>query len=285
MELFIELSRIVFRITLPYQAEIDHSFENFLLHSPPKRWNAEVEFIQGCERVEKPLGDPLCEDDQMIFYPHGSQVLCAAKGGSFGPMAYTFCDLAASSLVCYLNTEHYPPLQSLGALVQLIPLKWFLSRKRVLLFHASLIAADSKGILFTAPSGTGKTTQSRLWAEHRGAEILCNDRVLVRGMKTYGFPYDGDAPVFNPEEHELHAIVCLGQAVKNSIVRLRPASAMARLMQTALFDAWDPQARDFVSGQLLEMISAIPVYQLDCTPDEAAVLCLENQLRKDGVIE
>lgn len=285
MELFIKIFRIVFRIILPYHVEIQKSFENFLLPAPPERWDAEIEFIQGCERAEKTLDNPVCEDDQMLFYTHGEKVLCVAKGKVSCPMAYTDCDVAASQLKCYLNTADYPPLQSLGALLQLVPLKWFLSRKGILLFHASQIVTDSKTVIFTAPSETGKTTQARLWSKHRGAEIVCNDRVLVRGMRTCGFPYDGGEPIYNPEEHGLHAIVCLGQSPRNEVARLRPAAAMARLMESVLFDAWDPQVRDFAAEQLLEIVSNIPVYQLNCTPDEGAVFCLENQLRKDGVIK
>ena len=284
MELFIKLSRIVFRIILPYPVEIDTSFENFLLRSRPECWDAEVEFIQGCKPVGEQPGELACEDDQMIFYRQGTRFLCVAKGAVSSPMAYTLCDPDASRLVCCLNTERYPPLRSLGALIQLIPLKWFLSKKGTMLFHASQILWNSRGILFTAPSGTGKTTQAKLWEKYRGAEILRNDRVLVSGLRTFGFPYDGADPVFNPGEHGLHAIVCLGQSPNNEIIRLRPSAAIARVMQTLLFDAWDPQVQNSVFEQVLQMVSQIPVYQLNCTPDEAAVCCLENRLRKDGVI-
>lgn len=283
MVLYIELSQIVFRVILPYMVEIQDSFANFLLSDEPDHWDAEIEFIQGCNGVGEMPSSPVSQDDQMLFYERDSQIVCVARGGAY-PMAYTFCDLNESRLVCHLDTAHYPPLQSLGALIQLIPLKWFLSKRGVMLFHASQVVVDAKGILFTAASGTGKTTQARLWAEHRGAKIVCNDRVLVRNLHTFGFPYDGADPVFNPEKHGLHAIICLGQSPENKVVRLRPATAIARLMQTVLFDAWDSQVQDFVFEQLLQIVSALPVYQLNCTPDEAAVLCLENQLRKDGVI-
>ena len=284
MEIFIRHCGIIFRIILPYPVEVQESFAKFALKEVPAHWDAQIEFIQGCDQLDGLPDLCLAEDDQMIFYAHGTQILCAAKGGFSSPMAYTICDVASSRLVCYMNTNHYPPLQSLGALIQLIPLKWFLSRKGVMLFHAAQIITQAKGILFTAPSGSGKTTQSRLWALHREAEIVCNDRVLVRDMRTSGFPYDGADPVSNPEMYNLNAIVCLGQSPRNAITKLRPAAALARLMQLALFDAWDPAVCEFVSEQLLHIVASVPVYQLNCTPDEAAVICLEDQLRKDGVI-
>ena len=284
MDIYIKLSNIIFRIRLPYPVEVQESFENFILKEIPARWDAEIEFIQGCDRFRDLQSLCLFQDEQMVFYAQDSRVLCAAKGGAAGPMSYTLCDARGSSLVCYMNTA-YPPLHSLTALMQLVPLKWFLARKGSLIFHAAQIVTRSAGILFTAPSGTGKTTQSRLWAKHRGAEIVCNDRVVVRGLTTCGFPYDGADPVFNPAEHGLNAIVCLSQTPENTVTRLRPAQALAKLMNLALFDAWDPAVRDFASGALMNIVASVPVYQLNCTPDEAAVICLENQLRKDGVIQ
>ena len=38
----------------------------------------------------------------------------------------------------------------------------------ILLFHGSVIAVDGIGYLFTAKSGTGKSTHTRLWQQHFG---------------------------------------------------------------------------------------------------------------------
>ena len=283
MVIFIELSGIVFRIRLPYPVEVQEGFAKFAVKGNPDRWDADIEFIRGCEQFTGFREPCLAEDEQMRFYSHAGLILCAAKGGSLGPMAYTVCDVDGARMACYLNAC-YPPLETLGTLVQLVPLRWFLARKGVLLLHASQILVQNRGVLFAAPSGTGKTTQAGLWRQHRGARVACNDRVLLRDRQTWGFPYDGAQPVFDPEVQSLGAVVCLGQAEENRIVKLRPAGAVARLMQIALFDAWDPAVRDFAAEQLLGIVEAVPVYQLDCTPDETAVACLEEQLRKDGVI-
>lgn len=284
MVLFIELSRIVFRIMIPYSLEIEDSIERFLLKNTPERWDAEITFVPGCQGMGLWSEPCVYEDDYLAFRTRDGETLCAIKGGAAGPVAYTVCSEDLSEMVCYMNTDAYPPLGSLLGLMQLIPLKWYLSRKQVLFLHSAEILLGNKGILFMAPSGTGKTTQSKLWQRYRQAEILCNDRVLMQGLKACGLPYDGSEPVCNPEAHEVHAIVCLGQAKENVICRLRPSKAIARLMPMVLCDMWEPEVRRFVSEALAQVTGAVPVYQLDCTPDEAAVVCLENQLRKDGVI-
>ena len=37
---------------------------------------------------------------------------------------------------------------------------------QVFVLHASVLEVDGEGYAFLAPSGTGKTTQTRLWLEH-----------------------------------------------------------------------------------------------------------------------
>ncbi|MDD6406286.1 MAG: hypothetical protein PUG00_10905, partial [Clostridiales bacterium] len=41
-----------------------------------------------------------------------------------------------------------------------------------LLFHGSVIAVDDEGYLFTAKSGTGKSTHTRLWREYFGERAV-----------------------------------------------------------------------------------------------------------------
>lgn len=55
-----------------------------------------------------------------------------------------------------------------------------LLQQDALVIHASYIEFMGRGILFLGPSGTGKSTQARLWNEHAGAPILNGDRALLR---------------------------------------------------------------------------------------------------------
>ena len=66
-----------------------------------------------------------------------------------------------------------------------------------LLFHGSVIAVDGEGYLFTAKSGTGKSTHTRLWREYFGerAVMINDDKPLLRitdsDVTAYGTPWDG----------------------------------------------------------------------------------------------
>ena len=66
-----------------------------------------------------------------------------------------------------------------------------------ILFHGSVIAVDGIGYLFTAKSGTGKSTHTRLWRELFGerAVMVNDDKPLIKvsenGIIVYGTPWDG----------------------------------------------------------------------------------------------
>ena len=64
----------------------------------------------------------------------------------------------------------------------------------ILLFHGSAIAVDGQAYLFTAKSGTGKSTHTRLWQKQFGdrAVMVNDDKPLLRldeqGVTVYGTP-------------------------------------------------------------------------------------------------
>lgn len=243
-----------------------------------------VAVIHGFSGAPVPRTEMVGEDLLMSFFQEGDSLLCMSKGSRGRWLACCVCDPELRELTCYLDLPPGDRADSIGNLLRMIPMMRILLHRGVLLFHASQIAAGGVGLLFSAPSGTGKTTQARLWAQSRGARIICNDRTLSDGAHTYGFPVDGSSPVISGEIHSLGAITVLEQAPENTVRRLRPREALLRLMPQLVLDAWDSASGARAAELLLELISRIPVYLLRCTPDEGAVCCLEQQLRKDGVM-
>lgn len=56
-----------------------------------------------------------------------------------------------------------------------------LADARMLVLHSSyIVTRQGQGILFSGPSGIGKSTQAALWQRYAGAEIVNGDRALVR---------------------------------------------------------------------------------------------------------
>lgn len=229
------------------------------------------------------------QDALLNYYTEEGAKYCVARGGPKGPLACTSYTEEFKEVRCVLNEKPFLyPMKSWGSILRLLPMREIFLHFHVLFFHAAQIARNGKGILFSAPSGVGKSTQAKLWQKCRGVEIVCSDRTLIRKKdeewKTYGYPMDGSEPVYSGEVNVLGAIVLLEQAEICEAVRLRPGKAMGMLMPQLVMDSWNSSARirnmDLLSG----LLGDIPVYLLKCTPDEAAVRTLEKKLIEDGVI-
>lgn len=243
-----------------------------------------IRVIHGMSDAPVPNCPMSGEDLLLEYYLEKDRLICLSKGSAGSHLATTVSGLDYTDIVCYLNSDHAVSLNSVGNLLRLIPMRMILQGKGTLFLHASQVAIRGKGIVFTAPSGTGKTTQAKLWKTYRGAQIICNDRTLIRQGQTYGYPVDGSEPVFSSASFPLGAVVLLEQSPENKIRQLKPREGLLRLMRQVVYDHWSHDAEFAATEQILELIRKFPVYLLSCTPDENAVICLEQQLKKDGVL-
>lgn len=152
---------------------------------------------------------------------------------------------------------------------------------RTLVFHASYIGCAGKGILFTAPSGTGKSTQAELWRVHRGARVHNGDKAAVtlrESPMVHGVPFSGTSGICENVSLPLGAIVVLSQAPENSVRRLGPVEAVSALCSNLFVDQCIQQEWQLALNLLLDFVASVPVYALACTPDERAVEALEQAM-------
>ena len=152
------------------------------------------------------------------------------------------------------------------------------------ILHSSCIAYQGEAILFTAPSGTGKSTQADLWKKYRGAEIINGDRMMVQvtetGCRTVGIPFSGSSGICKNKTLPLKAIVCLSQAPENTICRLRGVRAFRQIWEGCSVPTWDRPAVEQCMNTVTRVLGTVPVWHLCCRPDEGAVQTLEEKLAK-----
>lgn len=167
-----------------------------------------------------------------------------------------------------------------------IALEELLLNKSAMILHASLISTRYGGILFSGPSGIGKSTQADLWKCHEQAELLNGDRTILRKKnqwKAYGSPYAGSSKCFVNRSVDVRAIVILEQSEKCSIQRLDPVKAFFKVYAGLIINTWNQSYIQKITLLLEQMILEIPVYLLKCTPTEEAVILLKNMLEmEDG---
>lgn len=163
-----------------------------------------------------------------------------------------------------------------------IGMETLLLQHKGLLLHASLIKYEDKSIAFTGPSGVGKSTQADLWKAHLGVQILNGDRAALRldqdTWMAYGSPYAGTSGIHKNDGAPLAAIVVLDQAQENRISRLTETQALKYLYPELSVHHWDREFVAKATDLCLQLLTQVPVYLLECRPEESAVLLAKKGL-------
>lgn len=153
--------------------------------------------------------------------------------------------------------------------------------------HASAVDCGGRGILFLGESGTGKSTQARLWCAHIPGASLLNDDSPFVGMDAgkvwaYGSPWSGKTPCYRNGKVPVAAFVRLVQAPANRIAALSGLRAFGALQPAAppAF-ARDELLTDRICSLLSASLSETPLYRLECLPDREAAALLFAALRRD----
>ena len=149
-----------------------------------------------------------------------------------------------------------------------------LLRHDAFLLHSSVVELDGKAVLFSAPSGVGKSTQASLWEKHLGATVLNGDRAVIRrfdsGFTAAGSCWSGTSGIYVPRQAPIAGILLLEQAPENTI---SPAGsdAFRALLSEVTVNTWDPAFMAKITDLICDVMTQIPIYRLRCRPDEAAV--------------
>ena len=153
----------------------------------------------------------------------------------------------------------------------------------LVLHSAYIVTRGGEGILFSGPSGIGKSTQAELWERFAGARTVNGDRALVRPVERTvgGVFYAGTSGICQNASAPVRAILLLEQAEENRIFRPRPQEAFARLLSQCAYYPWDGASAARMTELTAELLSAVPVYCLACRKDESAVRTLEDYLRRE----
>lgn len=151
----------------------------------------------------------------------------------------------------------------------------------VVLHSSYIITQRGEALLFSAPSGTGKSTQAELWRSYAGAKVINGDRALVKaenGVTANGILFSGTSGISKNVTAPLRTIVLLRQSEKNEIRSVSGKEAFMRLLPQCSYYPDEEENLRIVTGILAEIISAVPVYDFGCVPDESAVSALSEVL-------
>lgn len=154
------------------------------------------------------------------------------------------------------------------------------------LFHCSAVEVNGKAYLFTAPSGTGKSTHARLWKKLLGdlAVIINDDKPIIRkteeGFFVYGTPWQGKHDLGENRKTEIKALCLIKQAKQNSI---RQAS-LKEFFPVFFNQSLRPQTTEQADNLLklgLDLLSSVKLYILECNTDISSAKLSYGEMTKE----
>lgn len=151
----------------------------------------------------------------------------------------------------------------------------------VFIMHASVLEVDGEGYAFLAHSGTGKTTQTRLWLEHFGtrARVINGDKPLIRmvqdgdGWKfvVYGTPWNGKEGMGCNASVPLKALFLLERSTVPTCESADQEYSIDRLFHQLLMPEKPEQMMQLLD-MLDRLVETIPCYRLECDMTDNSVV-------------
>lgn len=149
--------------------------------------------------------------------------------------------------------------------------------------HASAVILDGKAYLFSANSGTGKSTHTEKWCRLFGATYLNDDKPALRLVDgvwmAYGTPWSGKHDLSTPIGVPLGGIAFLKRGEENAIFPMSPEAAVGNL----LHQSQRKLQMELMENQLRlldDLIKRVPIWELTCRNEDAAAILSHSVMTK-----
>ncbi len=264
------------RVITPEPIADAEPYSQFLCDECESNFTVEYSFADSLPQIP---ADAVCGKDVAVFIKDGSYFCWYKNHGADG--FYACRIFTGDSRKVILLSEYRKKLWN-RVVFDLMGFEEIASVSQKAVVHASFIIKNGNAVLFTAPSGVGKSTQADLWEKYADAEIINGDKALVfvSGGVVYagGLPFSGSSGICKNKTAPLRAIICLSQAKENKLSRLSVTEATVSVLRGCYLPAENEKISENVINTVGEVCGLVPAYKLECLPYESAVRILENEL-------
>ncbi|MBE5936665.1 MAG: hypothetical protein E7265_01390 [Lachnospiraceae bacterium] len=155
---------------------------------------------------------------------------------------------------------------------------YYIQKKNKIVIHSASIVYKDKAWLFSAPSGTGKSTHVNLWHElefeakdFNGDLAICylneNNEVLAAGS-----PWCGTSGIFNNITAPLGGIIFINKGLINSIERISGINGALKIAARSVSPAWTNDHTDITLSVSEQIANKIILGNMICLPDHDAAI-------------
>ncbi len=143
------------------------------------------------------------------------------------------------------------------------------------LLHSSCISYNGKAYVFTADSGTGKSTHTSLWKDYIDNVTTVNDdkpavRLIDGKFYAMGTPWSGKTDQNTDVAVPVSSVALLHRGKVNSIRPATSKESVPFLLRQTMFPS-KLENTDLMLELLDKFLKAVPVYCLECDMSEEAV--------------
>lgn len=150
------------------------------------------------------------------------------------------------------------------------------------ILHCSFVEYKGYGILFSAPSGTGKSTQADLWEKYRECRVINGDRALIQKQGdefyAYGWPVCGSSQISRNTCVPIRGIIQIAQGKENCVKVEEKKIRLNQLLPEVTVNRWNAETYLKALDYIEEMLEKIPIIHYSCDISEQAVETLEDYL-------
>lgn len=153
-----------------------------------------------------------------------------------------------------------------------------------MMLHSSCVEKDGFAYLFSARSGTGKSTHTHLWLKmFKNARIINDDKpaLLFENGVWYacGTPFSGKTDENLDVKFPVRAITFLHRSETNQVKKLAPAQAVGLLLEQTI-NPYDKGMAEKMLEYVDNILRNVPVFSLGCNIDDEAAIVAYNEIER-----
>ncbi|MDE6699766.1 MAG: PqqD family protein [Acetatifactor sp.] len=247
-------------------AENPHQRIQVLAHVPSVRENGKL-LLRSDE-----LSVLECKEKYILLFPSAAQIAEAHLAKDASQCTF-YC---TAPFTRFFQSDLFHALQ--------LPFLYLAQRHHMAVLHSSSILYEGKAWLFSASSGTGKSTHADLWHSLLQVPVLNGDLNLLamdNGQALiHGIPWCGSSGLSDTGTHPLGGIILLRQSPKDYVEQLSEDQKRLLVLQRLISPAWDGK----LYGRSLRLVDALAgqilICRLHCTPRPEAVEAVRTEIHR-----
>lgn len=281
MEYALQIGKVIFRGELPFPYKWRAEDQQFLKTDAIAKKQVMVYSVG--ETLKEPDTSPLARQDfARIWKQKGEEIRAFDASFYPGHPAYAVTRRRGEELrIAFtdnINILNNPNMQ----LWNLLQLENFLLETEGIVLHCCYTMYREEAILFTAPSGTGKTTQANIWKKCYGSQIINGDKCLLQRheaqWQAWGFPLHGSAQECENQRYPIRTIAVVRQDKTDWVEEVNPARRLGLLYSECTVNSWDQERVQMALELLTDLVMKVNVVIIHCTMEDNAAHVLHEYL-------